>query len=129
MTTSQGLGSVGYGPTAVKSILGDPRSGLTATGATLSTALALPSTFCVINNVPAGSGVRLPTYIQSLGQPMEGDHFMVENRGENALNVYPGAISGTVGAQSRGAPYVLDVGAKARFFYCGLNQWAVLLGV
>jgi hypothetical protein len=127
MTTAQGLMGAGYAPGALRAILGEPRLNLMATGTNLATALLIPTSFCVFSIVPAGSGVRLTAYRQSLGHPSVGDTVLIINETTENLNVYPGTVNGQIKQGGAGVPFVLVGRARARFFFIGPdNRWAVL---
>lgn len=72
-------------------------TGLTATGTTISDALALTKFVNVLSTVAASTGVKLPS-ATPIGQSV-----IVQNNGANALNVFPHSSSGTLNGGSAGA--------------------------
>jgi hypothetical protein len=68
---------------------GNVSTGLTATGSTQATALALPASINAISTAAASTGVILPSNATS------GDEIEVYNGGANAVTVYP-PVGGTI---------------------------------
>lgn len=92
-------------------------SGLTASGATQATALALTAPINVITNVSSGTGVRLPT---TLGQST-----VIINRGANELRVYP--TSGmSIDGQAANAPTLVPAGARIMFIQVSGSEYFTL---
>lgn len=82
-------------------------TGLTATGATQGTALALQSDWNDFSTVAANTGGKMQARIA--GQVQE-----VFNGGANALKVYP-PVGGQIDALGANNPYSLPVGKRQRF--------------
>ena len=101
-------------------------TGLTATGSTLGTALALNARTNVISTAAASTGVALPA-----GAPA-GDIVFVSNNGANALSVYPATSAGTINGGSAGAAVSLAVTTyktKNSLFLClGSDTWIQFVG-
>lgn len=96
-------------------------TGLTATGSTLATGLALNAKFNNVTTAAASTGVVLPL-------AAAGDVVFVRNGGANALSVYPNSATGTIGGGSAGAAVSLAVTndkTKNAMFVCwGSDVWA-----
>lgn len=89
---------------------------VTAAGTTQATALLLSSTFTVVNSVPAGAGVVLPTSTASL-------RFVVYNDdAANSLLVYPdtGSQFEALGAN---VPISIAPGGRVEFVCTAAGQW------
>ena len=91
-------------------------SNLTAAGATLATATALPSMFNRVGTAAASTGVRLPEV--DLGVIVT-----VRNDGANAVLVYPPTSSGVINALAAGAGFSLAAGSTARIIRAATNQF------
>jgi len=102
--------------TQLKTGLGVPATadtaatGLTATGTTQGTALALTTETSDVTTVAANTGVILPAYVQT------GARFVVRNRGANTLKVYPptGVAINALGAN---VAYSIPFGGTATFVW------------
>lgn len=82
---------------------------LTATGASISTALGLATDWNLVGTVPAGTGVQI--------MPLQpGNDIQVFNSGANALLVYPQA-NAQIDALGNGVGFSLAPG-KLRIFEC-----------
>lgn len=71
-------------------------TGLTATGTTISDALALVSLVNVVSTAALSTGVKLP-------DASVGSSVFVQNNGANPINVFPHSSSGTLNGGSAGA--------------------------
>lgn len=80
--------ATGFGSPSLQGIAGTVATGLTATGATQATALALPAGTNAIATAAASTGVILPP-------ATAGDVFAVYNGGANTVLVYP-PVGGTI---------------------------------
>ncbi len=90
---------------------------VSAGGATQGTATALTKSYNVITTVGASQGVRLPTLASA------GLICIVNNRGANALNVYP-ASGAQIDSLGTNNPYVLSPnGSQAQYLAASTTQW------
>lgn len=90
-------------------------TGLTATGASQATALALPSDWNVVATTPPGTGVILLAGSAGRGT-------RVFNQGANALLVYP-VLGGSINALGVDNPLSLAAGAAVEFAAFSANLW------
>ena len=91
-----------------------PATGLTATGTTQGTALALTSSFSIFSTVASSSGAILPLAGNQ-------NDFVVYNGGSNTLTVYP-----AVGQQINGLTANTGVSVpanKGAVFFAAGTQW------
>lgn len=100
--------------------MGFPSSGLTATGSTQGTALALPSDFNIFTTVAASTGSILPA---TGYQYQVTDTIIVVNHGANAMNVYP-PTGGTIGTAAANTALAVPSGKTAWFLVVGTNAFA-----
>lgn len=95
------------------------RTGLTAAGTNLATALQLTARFNVIGTAAASTGVRLPRGIPQIGE------IRVVNRGANTITVYPPTSAGKINGGSAGAGVTLATNASLDFVSDGNgNFWS-----
>lgn len=109
------LGS-GIAAQAANNIVGNGAAGLTATGSTQGTALALTDVN-EFTTVAASTGGRLPSNA-SLG-----DTIIVYNGGANALSVYP-PTGESINALSANAAFSMAANKYATFTKVGATRWA-----
>lgn len=93
-------------------------TGLTATGTTQGTALALAKNWNEITTTVANSGVVLASL--GAGQPS-----LVFNQGANALKVYP-PVGGTIDALGVDVPYSLPTSKVQQFSQLTATSWRSL---
>lgn len=91
---------------------------LTATGTTISDALALVAAYNVLTTVASGTGSTLPNV--EVGQKVD-----IVNAGANALALYPHSGSGTLNGGSAGASVSIAAGAKAEAVRDTSTNWIV----
>lgn len=91
-------------------------TGISAAGATQGTATAITTSNNVVSTVAAGTGVILPTPAKA------GFRLTVENRGANALLVYP-ASGGTIDSAAANAAVSIPSGAAATYLAASTTQW------
>ena len=89
---------------------GTGATGLTATGASQATALALPADVCKFTTVAAGTGCIIPPC-------NAGDSGSVFNGGANALLVYP-PVGGQMNSLAVNAGYSLATATPSADWYC-----------
>lgn len=120
---------VGYGtpPQAAGAISGDVATGLTATGSTQATALALAANYNLFTTVAASTGCVLPaiTPVPGLGV-VAGDEMMVFNNGANALLVYP-PLGSQIGTAAANAGFSVAAGKSAVFVMLTNTIWGANL--
>ncbi len=90
-------------------------SGLTATGTTQATALALQSEWNEITTTAANTGVRLNNF-------GVGFNSIVFNLGANALKVYP-PVGGAINALGTNNPYSLAAGDSLNLYQITATQF------
>ena len=100
------LGAAGQ-VTMTGPLLRSNAQGLTSTGATQGSALALTADINVVTTVAALSGVALPNF-------GAGAEVLVVNAGSNALLVYPFS-GGTISGSALNVAYSLAAGSAKRF--------------
>lgn len=110
----------GNSPATAQASLGFLTNGLTATGSSQGTALALPSDFSVFTTVAASTGAILPA---SSTQVNPTDVYFVVNHGANSLTVYP-PTGGKVGNGSTNAGFAVAANKMATFVSLGSDIWA-----
>ena len=111
----------GVPPLVATQINGVAVDGLTATGNSQGTALALPGDVNVFTTVAASSGCILPA------NPSPGDELVVANLGANALSVYPQGV-GTIQNGSASAAFSVAANKSAKFIArSGSLNWIALL--
>lgn len=93
-------------------------TGVTASGTTQATALALPSLTNVITTCAAGAGTILP--VSAIGTKV-----VVLNRAANALLVYP-PTSQAIEANALNVATSIVAGGVNTFIFLGSNQWYVI---
>ncbi len=99
--------------------LPNPANGLTATGNSQGTALAIPSgqDLSIFTTVAASTGCQLPSAGVAIGE-----EYVVANHGANALSVYPPNGS-KMGTASANAAYSLTAGKTGYFVAVGGGNW------
>ncbi len=117
MPTQSNLMGSGCPPLQAQASVGLVKGGLTATGSTQGTALALPSDFNVFTTVAASTGGILPTTGVQLQIP---DQIIVVNHGANALTIYP-PTGGTIGTNSANTGVSVPAGKMGFFYVTGTN--------
>lgn len=125
MTTITNLMGTSSPPAQAQAIAGYASLAQTATGASLATALAMPSDFVQFTTVAASTGARLPA--STAGNVNIPDSYVVVNYGANTLSVYPGTSSGKIANGSAGAAFSVAANKSAHFFYLGSDNWAAIL--
>ena len=91
-------------------------TGITAAGATQGAATALTTSYNIVSSVGASTGVALPTPAAA------GLIVTIENRGANALTVYP-ASGGAIDGAATNAPVSIPVNGVARYEASSTTQW------
>ena len=121
------LVGMGAPPAGAGYMVGDVAPGLTATGSTQATALALSANFNQFTVVAASTGAVLPAVAAA---PMlgvsNGDSIEVFNQGANALSVYPPAGSSINGLTVNTAISV-PINKGARFIQLSPTAWGSIL--
>lgn len=124
MPTQANLMGAGCAALQARASMGFPSTGLTATGSTQGTALALPSDFNVFTTVAASTGAVLPA---SGFQYQVTDTVIAVNHGASSLTVYP-PTGGKIGTASVNAGLAVPSGKTAWFLMVdstvGANVWA-----
>lgn len=123
MPTQSNLMGSGCPPLQAQASVGLISSGLTATGSTQGTALAVPSDFCVFSTVAASTGAILPA---TGPQCNPGDSFIVVNHGANTLSVYP-PTGGKIANGSANAAFSVAANKTASFLSLGSGNFAASL--
>lgn len=98
-------------------------TGLTATGSSQGTALALTKDINVVSTVSASTGVSLPATPPST--TTGGLRISIINTGLNSLNVYP-ASGAQINSLGTNVPYSLATGARLDFLSVSSTQWYTL---
>jgi hypothetical protein len=110
-----------------QAIVGIPSTGLTATGNSQGTALALPTDFCIFTTVSASTGTQLPLGVDAAGSvqgPMNlADEITIVNHGAQTLSVYP-QTGGKIANGSANAAFSVSATKTAYFTYIGSGNWA-----
>ena len=120
MPTQANLVGSGCAPLQARASMGFPSTGLTATGSTQGTAMALPSDFNVFSTTAASTGAILP----GTGfQVQVTDTIIVVNHGASALTVYPPS-GGTIGTTAANTGFSVPSGKTAWFLVVGANAYA-----
>lgn len=120
MPTQANLMGAGCPALQARASMGFPSIGLTATGSTQGTALALPSDFNQFSTAAASTGAILPA---TGFQYQITDTIIVVNHGANALTVYP-PTGGTIGTASANTGFSVASGKTAWFLVVGTNAYA-----
>jgi hypothetical protein len=95
-------------------------TGLTATGTTISDALALTALVNIITTTAASTGVKLP----SVGQDGWGQPFVIKNAGANTLNIFPNSTSeGFNRGTPNGTAITLAAGSTATIRKTTATNW------
>lgn len=111
----------GVAPLLAQQINGVAIDGLTATGNSQGTALALPADVNVFTTVAASTGCILPA------SPAPGDQLAVANLGANTLSVYPQS-GGAIQTGAANAAFSVPAGKTAEFIArSGSVNWVALL--
>lgn len=113
------IASAGLGASTAQAIVGDVATGLTATGSTQATALALAAAINFVSTAAASTGVILP-----VGQA--GDVVVVYNGGANSLTVYP-PVGGTINNLSANTGLAVATLKSGMYVYSGASSVASLL--
>lgn len=121
MPTLTNLLGSGNSALTAQASLGISTAGLTATGNSQGTALAIPSDFTVFTTVAASTGAILPA--QGVNVNMT-DSYIVVNHGAQTLSVYPGTAGGKIANGSAGAAFSVASNKTATFLNIGSNNWA-----
>lgn len=108
-----------------QALVGIPSTGLTATGNSQGTALALPSDFDVFTTVSASTGCILPWGVDgTVAGPVQlADEITIVNHGAQTLSVYPQS-GGKVANGSANAAFSVSATKTAYFTYLGSGNWA-----
>ena len=118
---------IGMPEAVAAAICGDVATGLTATGASQGTALAIYANHNVFSTVAASTGALLPL---PAGVPVVGinvgDSLRVSNHGANALTVYPG-VGGQIGTASANTGVSVGVNKTAEFVLISATQWSAII--
>ena len=109
MAQQRNLSAVGLPAPLAFNLGGIGATGLTATGSTQGTALALPADINAFTTVAASTGTILPSMNQ-------GDSVVISNQGANALSVYP-PVGGTINALSANTAFS-QTAAKTAIYHC-----------
>lgn len=94
-------------------------TGVSAAGTVIGDATALTAQHNVVGTVASGAGAQLAS-----GTPVGGSQ-VVQNRGANALLVYPHSASGTHNGGSAGAAVSVDTDEVATFTRVSATDWSV----
>lgn len=119
MTTQKNLMGTGSSPLSAQAAVGMLSSGLTATGNSQGTALAVPSDFNVFTTVSASTGCILPN-----GTP--GDWYTIVNHGASTLSVYP-PTGGKIANGSANAAFSVGANKTAQFQAISTTDYAASL--
>ncbi|WP_428331965.1 hypothetical protein [Novosphingobium sp.] len=121
------LVGMGAPPAGAQFMVGDVAAGLTATGTTQGTALALSANFNQVTTVAASAGVVLPAIsaAPSLGVS-NGDSIEVFNQGANALAVYP-PVGSTINSLAANTALSVAAAKSARFIQLSPTNWGAVL--
>lgn len=110
MSLQQRLVIAGLSAVQAQAIQGTVQTGLTATGSTQGTALALPADVNNVTTVAASTGVVLPAM-------NPGDEIVVRNGGANALLLYP-PVGGAINALSTNTGYSIATATPLCYVIC-----------
>lgn len=110
-------------PTIASSTIGAPNvssvsTGLTATGTTITDALALVSIVNLVTTTAASTGVKLPDV--DIGAEV-----IVQNNGANALNLFPPTSAGILNGAAAGAALTIAAAAGNRAIRVSSTTWLV----
>lgn len=106
----------GYSAGNAKAINGAVATGLTATGTTLATALALQADSNVLGTVASGTGVSLPSC--EIGDSVE-----IYNGGANAVTVYPDTSSVQINGLTAGNGFLLGTSTMCYVRRVSTTRW------
>lgn len=110
MPLSANLTATGLSAEQAKAICGRAVKGLTATGSTQGTALALGADLNVFSTVAASTGAILPAM-------NPGDSVIVQNKGANALSLYP-PTGGAINAVATNGAYSIATATPTCYVEC-----------
>lgn len=110
----------GFSANGAKAINGSVATGLTATGTTLATALALKADINVIGTCASGAGVSLPSCEIA-------DSIEVYNGGANACTVYPDSSTSQFNALVAGNGFLLATNTACICTKISASRWIVVL--
>ena len=110
----------GWSAGNAKAVNGAIATGLTATGTTLGTALALVADTCVLGTVSSGTGVSLPA--TEIGDSVE-----IYNGGANAVTVYPDASGVQINGLVAGNGFLLATNTMCYARRISATRWIVNL--
>lgn len=120
MTQKANLMGSGMAPQAANFIVGNAASGLTATGTTITDALALTDVN-EFTTVAASTGARLPAAVP-------GDSVVVYvATGQSTLTVYPSSSTDAINAVAAGSGFSVATNKTAIFYKVSANRWASIL--
>ena len=108
----------GWSAGNAKAVNGAIATGLTATGTTLGTALAITADTAVFGTVGSGTGASLPA--TEIGDSVE-----IYNGGANALTVYPDASNVQINALTAGNGFSLGVNTMCYARRITATRWIV----
>ena len=120
MPTLTNLLGSGNSALTCQASLGIPATGLTATGNSQGTALALPSDWNLFTTVAASTGAILPANGSNVNLS---DVYIVMNHGANSLSVYP-PTGGKIANGSANAAFSVAANKMATFVNIGSGNWA-----
>ncbi len=121
MAIAQRLVGLGTAPALATNIIGDVSSGLTATGSTQGTALALSSVINEVSTVSASTGVRL------MPDMSPGDMIHVHNSGASTLSVYP-PTGESIQSGAANAAFSVATNRAALFIKRSNTAWSAVYG-
>lgn len=123
MTTTNNLLGTGNSGLSTQATLGILAAGLTATGSSQGTALAIPSDFAVFTTVGASTGTILPSAAQGAHAT---DWYTVVNHGASTLSVYP-PTGGKIANGSANAAFAVAATKTAAFVCLDGTNWGASL--
>lgn len=92
------------------------KTGITATGTSISDAKGLYHEFNVLGTVAASTGVKLPDW--PIGATVE-----IVNTGASTVSVYPHSASGTINGGSGGAAQTVATTKNVKFTRTSITDW------
>ena len=120
MALARNIMQGGWSAGNAKAVNGSVVTGLTATGTTLATALALKADSNVIGTAAASTGVSLPS--AEIGDSVE-----VYNGGANAVTVYPDTASVQINSLTAGNGFLLGTNTMCYARRVTSTRWIVNL--
>lgn len=123
MTTADNLVKFGIGFEVAKRLGQVVKTGLTATGTTITDALQLVGTINVLTTVAASTGAKLPSTVDVGGE------VKVENRGAETLTLYPPTSAGTLNGETAGAGLSVATVEMAICTRLSTTNWSIRIAV